>query len=158
MRLSPRGGVGASPSSLPAAMPNTPIPFPKPLRIAVVDDHQSTRLAMCRLLEEQGYTACHFGSVKDFIGSHEKAGIACLISDVRMPGIDGISLYEGLQKTNFTFPVIFCTGQELDERLHRTLDKGVAALLLKPISPEALLKAVKAACTPGNHRTSQAEH
>lgn len=127
-------------------MSNTPIPFPKPLHIAVLDDHQPTRVAMCRLLEDHGYTTCHFGSVKEFIASHEKAAIACLVSDVRMPGIDGISLYEGLQKTNFTFPVIFCTGQELDQRLFRTLDKGVSALLRKPIEADVLLKAVAAAC------------
>ncbi len=129
-------------------MPNTPIPFPKPLRIAVVDDHQPTRVALCRLLEDRGYTTCHFGSVAQFIGSNEKAGIACLITDVRMPGIDGITLYEGLQKTNFTFPVIFCTGQELDQRLFRALDKGVAALLRKPVEPDALLKAVADAVKP----------
>lgn len=129
-------------------MPNTPIPFPKPLHLAVVDDHQPTRVALCRLLEDHGYTTCHFGSVAQFISSHEKAGIACLITDVRMPGIDGIALYEGLQKTNFTFPVIFCTGQELDQRLFRALDKGVAALLRKPVEPDALLKAVAEAVKP----------
>lgn len=123
-------------------------PFPKPPRVAVIDDHQPTRVAICRVLEGSGYTACHFGSVADFISSNEKSMIACLISDVRMPGIDGVTLYEGLQHTNFTFPVIFCTGLEIDERLNRALDKGVAALLKKPVSPEALLKAVGDACAP----------
>lgn len=43
-----------------------------------------------------------------------------------MPDIDGISLHEPLQHTNFTFPVIFCTCQELDERLNNALTNGVS--------------------------------
>lgn len=123
---------------------------PKTLHIAVVDDHESTRITICQLLERHGYSTCNFGSVQEFIHSHEKRVISCLISDVRMPGIDGISLQEVLQHTNFTFPIIFCTGQEVDERLNKALENGVFRLLRKPVASQALLDAVAAACASGS--------
>lgn len=121
---------------------------PRPL-IAVVDDHQPTRTTICRLLERQGYATCNFGSVAEFIRFNEKRKIACLVSDVRMPEIDGVFLHECLRQTNFVFPVIFCTGHDLDDRLEQAIANGAYGLLRKPVKSEALLQAVAAACNIG---------
>jgi len=114
--------------------------------IAVVDDHKATRVEMCRLLDRQGYATCHFSSVAEFIRSNEISKIDCLLSDVRMPEIDGISLQACLKNTNLQFPVIFCTGGEIDERLKGALANGVFALLRKPVSSDRLLETIEAAC------------
>lgn len=117
----------------------------KPL-IAVVDDHHPCRRGICRLLERNGYATCSFGSVAEFIHSPDKAKISCLISDVRMPEIDGVSLHECLKRTNYDFPIVFCTGLRDDERLERALADGAFALLHKPVRSEKLREVVAAAC------------
>jgi FixJ family two-component response regulator len=134
-------------------MPSIPRAPGRARLIAVVDDHESTRTTLCRLLERHGYAACHFGSVAEFVHSNQKSTIACLLSDVRMPGIDGIALHEGLRHTNFDFPVIFCTGHEPDERLGNALANGAFALLRKPIDAKTLIQTIEAACAKGGRAT-----
>ncbi len=122
-------------------------PKPQPRRnIAIVDDHAGFRKLISRVLLDEGYAANGFASVQEFVRSGLMPKIDCLILDVQMPGIDGLTLHETLKGTNFRFPVIICTGFEVEE-LHREL-LASTTVLRKPVQPTTLIAAIEFACTP----------
>lgn len=121
-------------------------PLEKQRRVAIVDDHEPFRRGICALLNSRGYAVCDFDSVPRFIASGAMTKIDCLILDVAMPGIDGVSLHECLRQTNYQFPVIFCTGRDADDRIQSALANGAAGMLQKPVNAETLLDAVASAC------------
>jgi FixJ family two-component response regulator len=118
----------------------------KQRRIAIVDDHEPFRRGICALLNSRGYAVSDFDSVPRFIASGVMKQIDCLILDVAMPGIDGVSLHECLRQTNYDFPIIFCTGHDADNRIQNALANGAAGMLQKPVNAETLFDAVAAAC------------
>lgn len=84
-------------------MPSTPI-------ISVVDDDESVRLALDSLLRSNGFTVHTYSSAEEFLASSGPQHTACLISDIQMPGLSGIQMYEALSLHGTTIPVIFITG------------------------------------------------
>jgi FixJ family two-component response regulator len=121
-------------------------PEKKQRRIAIIDDHEPFRRGISALLSSRGYAVYDFESVPRFIESGVMPRIDCLILDVAMPEIDGVSLHECLRQTNYEFPVIFCTGFDPDERIQSALANGAIGVLQKPVDAESLFEAVTAAC------------
>jgi len=113
--------------------------------ISVVDDDRSIVEAIVSLLESVGCAAAGFVSAQDFLNSPQLRRTACLILDVRMPGIGGLELQRRLAAQNIHTPIIFITAHGDEELSADVLATGVTALLRKPFSQESLLGALRSA-------------
>jgi FixJ family two-component response regulator len=114
--------------------------------IAVVDDDESVRESLAALAESVGYQAVLFASAEEFLQSVDpRNSLACLILDVRLPGMSGVELYMQLTLSLRAIPTIFITAQA-DQRMNAwEANAGVLAVLHKPFQPEVLLQAVRKA-------------
>jgi FixJ family two-component response regulator len=117
--------------------------------ISVVDDDLSVVEAIVSLLESVGYAAAGFVSAQDFLNSAQLRRTACLILDVRMPGIGGPELQRRLVAENIRTPIIFITAQGDQEVSLEVLTSGATALLRKPFSQESFLGALRLALAQG---------
>ncbi len=115
----------------------------EPQRVAVVDDNESFRNAVCRILENHGYNSEAHASVADFIREGGLLRAQCLVLDVVMPGIDGLSLQSCLQGTNYDVPIIFCSGVVNEEAQRTALRNGAVSFLAKPFESRRLIEAVQ---------------
>ena len=114
--------------------------------IAVVDDDASVRESLACLAESVGYEAVLFASAEEFLQSvHHRESLACLILDVRLPGISGVQLYTQLARSPRSIPTIIITAHADPEINTWATESGVIALLYKPFQPEVLLQAVRKA-------------
>jgi FixJ family two-component response regulator len=113
--------------------------------IAVVDDDEAIREATESLIRSVGFRAVVFPSAEDFLRSSHLQDTACLIVDVRMPGMSGLELQRQLAAANYSMPIIFITAHGDEEARARALRAGAVAFLDKPFSDEVLLRAVQAA-------------
>jgi len=113
--------------------------------ISVVDDDVSVRRSTQRLLRCSGLRAEAFASAEDFLQTGRIADTACLLLDVRMPGMDGLELQRRLAETEQVIPIVFLSARASEEEERRALRAGAAHFLRKPVSKEALLHAIRAA-------------
>jgi FixJ family two-component response regulator len=115
--------------------------------VAVVDDDPRVREALEHLFDAAGIEHRSFASAEEALEQGELESINCLISDVRMPGIDGCELQRRLAATFPALPVIFVTAHHDDEIRQNVLARGAVAFLYKPFDGEELLNLVDAAMT-----------
>jgi FixJ family two-component response regulator len=113
--------------------------------ICVVDDDASVREALRGLLRSAGFRAEAFGSATEFLASGRVSDAACLILDVRMPGMGGLELQEELIGSSRRVPIIFITAHGDEDARSRALERGAIDFLQKPFSDDALLDAIGAA-------------
>ena len=113
--------------------------------ISIVDDDESIREAIQSLLRSVGFRAKTFASAEQFLQSDQIENTACLILDVRMPGMSGLELQRRLMATQCRIPIVFVTAHGDEEARSRALREGAMEFLLKPFSEEALLNAIQAA-------------
>ncbi len=120
--------------------------------ISVVDDDRSVVEAIVGLLESVGCAVAGFLSAQDFLNSPQLRRTACLILDLRMPGIGGLELQRRLAAENIHTPIILITAHGDQELSAEVLTTGATALLRKPFSQESLLGALRSALaqTGGN--------
>jgi FixJ family two-component response regulator len=107
--------------------------------VAIVDDDTSVRRSTCRLIRSFGYHPEAFGSGEEFLSSSLAAQAACLVLDVRMPGMDGLEVQRRLAERNSRIPIVFLTGRATDEEERRARSAGAIDFLRKPI-PQATLR------------------
>jgi RNA polymerase sigma factor (sigma-70 family) len=120
-------------------LPNTE----PPAKIFLVDDDDSVRHALQRLIRSAGYSVHAFGSAQEFLASgYQSAGPACLVLDVSMPGVSGQELYRELQRLKVILPVIFITGHGDIAMGVAAMKAGAADFLPKPIDEKELLRAI----------------
>src|SRR5213592_2835509 len=112
--------------------------------VSIVDDDASVRRSTRRLLLSSGLRAEAFASAEDFLQSGRVAETACLLLDVRMPGMDGLELQRRLSETDQLIPIVFLSARASEEEEGRALRAGAANFLRKPVSKEALLNAIRA--------------
>jgi FixJ family two-component response regulator len=112
--------------------------------VSIVDDDVSVRRSTRRLLLSSGLRAEAFASADDFLQSGRVAETACLLLDVRMPGMDGLELQRRLAETGRVIPIVFLSASASEEEERRALRAGAANFLRKPVSKEALLHAIRA--------------
>ena len=113
--------------------------------VSIVDDDESVREAIKSLLRSVGLGADVFASAEEFLRSDRLKNTACLILDVRMPGMNGLELQELLAAAHYKIPIIFITAHVSDrEARNRALQAGAVDFLSKPFSEETLLKDVYA--------------
>jgi FixJ family two-component response regulator len=116
-----------------------------PANIAVIDDDAAVRTATGLLLRSLGYHATVFETAEDFLASNEIDAVACVISDVRMPGMDGLSMQSCLEKSGVRVPVIFVTAFPDEAIKARAFAAGAYGYLPKPYREESLLACIHTA-------------
>jgi FixJ family two-component response regulator len=114
-------------------------------QISIVDDDQSFRDSMRRLLRSLNYAVAVFPSAAEFLASPELAATACLVADVQMPAMTGVELYEHLIETGHAIPTILVTGYPNDGVRQRMLTLGVECYLPKPLEEAVLIDCLRSA-------------
>jgi FixJ family two-component response regulator len=113
--------------------------------VAIVDDDDLMRSALQGLLKAVGLPATAFASAEEFLTSGQKHQIACLIADIRMPGMSGLDLQAKLNAERCRVPIIFITAHGDEKMRMQALRAGAVEFLAKPFNDEALLESVRAA-------------
>jgi FixJ family two-component response regulator len=111
--------------------------------VYVVDDDNSVRHSIVRLLQSEGFHVADFASVQAFLNQHFSHIPCCVIVDMNVPVSDGFDVMEALGKTGRTFPVIFITGYGTIPLSVKAMKAGAYEFLTKPIDPGQLLSAVR---------------
>jgi FixJ family two-component response regulator len=115
--------------------------------ITVVDDDESVRESMNALLRSAGYQVQTFSSAESFLGAGNRGETACLILDVRMPGMGGFGLQGRLNAEHSEIPIIFITAHGDGPGRQRAIAAGALEVLHKPFAASALLATVEIAVT-----------
>jgi FixJ family two-component response regulator len=107
-----------------------------------VDDDFRVRESIESLMESAGFAPLVFSSAEEFLQSGKLAEATCLITDVRMPGMDGIELQRRVRLQRPELPIVFITAHYDDEIRRRALGGGAIEFLYKPFDGEDLLRAI----------------
>jgi FixJ family two-component response regulator len=114
--------------------------------VFLVDDDDSVRKGLGRLIKSGGYNVQAFVSAREFLDSGGyKKGPACLVLDVRMPGLNGLDLQQELQVAHAILPIIFITGHGDIPTTVRAMKAGAVDFLPKPVKDVVLLHAIEQA-------------
>ena len=113
--------------------------------ISIVDDDAALRNSLDDLIQSIGFRTQGFASAEAFVSSNQARDTACLILDVRMPGMSGLDLQRQMVATNWRIPIIFVTSHANDDARARALKAGAVAFLYKPFREEELVNAIDAA-------------
>jgi FixJ family two-component response regulator len=113
--------------------------------IAIVDDDKSVQTALQDLIESDGLSTLCFGSAEQFLDSGAQGKAACLIADIRMPGISGLELQAKLKADRCRIPVIFITAHGDAKMRIQAMRDGAVEFLTKPFDNAVLLETVHAA-------------
>ena len=116
-----------------------------PKMIAIVDDDELMRAALQGLLKSVGLPAKVFASAEEFLHSGAQRETACLIADIRMPGMSGLELQAKLNAERCCIPTIFITAHGDAKMRLQALRAGATEFLTKPFNDEVLLDNVRAA-------------
>jgi FixJ family two-component response regulator len=121
--------------------------------VLLVDDDNSVRRALTRLIKSAGYAVQAFASARDFLEYWRitNEGPACLVLDVRMPGLSGLDLQHELLASNTLLPIIFITGHGDIPMSVKAMKEGAVDFLPKPVKDKDLLNAIEQALARANH-------
>jgi FixJ family two-component response regulator len=112
----------------------------KPPIISIVDDDESVRRALKSLVRSLGYDTATFASAEEYLDSEALQNTTCLITDIHMPGMNGIELQKRLVKDGHPAKVIFITGFPEETLRARALEVGAVGFLRKPFDDDCLIK------------------
>lgn len=110
--------------------------------IYLIDDDESIRLSMVRMLKDVGYVVEDFSSAKSFLDHSLPVAPAVILLDMQMPDISGLDLQERLVQLGRKTPIVFVSGQSHPHQIVTSLKKGAVDFLFKPFNLEDLLRAV----------------
>jgi len=110
--------------------------------VYVVDDDASSRQSLEFLIKASGYAVRAFSSSKDFLASVRPEVPACLVLDVRMPGLTGLELQGELAKRGVRLPIIFITGHGDIPMSVQAMKAGAMEFLTKPFREDNMLRAI----------------
>jgi FixJ family two-component response regulator len=113
--------------------------------IAIVDDDESVQSALQDLLEAVGCTTRSFGSAEEFLESGQYRDAACLVVDIRMPGMSGLELQAKLKAEQSRIPMIFITAHGDEKMRLQAMRAGAVDFLTKPFDQDVLLDCIRAA-------------
>jgi FixJ family two-component response regulator len=111
--------------------------------VFVVDDDQSVREGIQSLLTSAGFSVDTFPTAKMFLNHPRPDRPACVILDVRMPGLSGLDLQRELTKTGVSIPIIFVTGHGNVRMTAQAMKAGAVEFLTKPFREQELIDAVR---------------
>jgi FixJ family two-component response regulator len=110
--------------------------------VFVIDDDDSVRTSLATLLESDGYSVDSFVSAAEFLARAPNVGPACLVLDVRLPGLDGLALQRQLTERGRREQIVFITGYGDIPMGIQAMKRGAVDFLPKPFEDQALLNAV----------------
>ena len=110
--------------------------------IYLIDDDESMRISLARMLRELGYLVEDYASAVDFFDKSVPVSPAVILLDMQMPDMTGLELQEKLVKLGRKTPIVFVSGQSHPHQIVQGLKKGAVDFLFKPFNLEELLKAV----------------
>jgi FixJ family two-component response regulator len=113
--------------------------------ISIVDDDETVREAMARLMKSHGYIVQTFDSGPSLLNSEHRSCADCLIADVQMPGMTGLELHDQLVAAGHGLPTVLITAHPNEAMRLRAMQVGVRGYLIKPIDEDDLLGLVRAA-------------
>src|SRR5690242_3052058 len=113
--------------------------------VAIVDDDELIRSALQGMLKSVGLPSQAFASAEEFLDSGQPEQTACLIADIRMPGMSGLELQAELNAQHYRIPTIFITAHGDTKMRMQALRAGAVEFLAKPFDDESLLGSVRAA-------------
>ena len=113
--------------------------------VFVVDDDASVRVAIGSLLRSVGLEVEVFGTAAEFLKNKSPDAAACLVLDIRLPGVSGLDFQAELAKANIHIPIIFITGHGDIPMTVRAMKAGAVEFLTKPFRDQDLLDAVQVA-------------
>jgi FixJ family two-component response regulator len=113
--------------------------------VAIVDDDELMRSALQGMMKSVGLPSKVFASAEDFLKSGQQHETACLIADIRMPGMSGLELQAQLNAEHCRIPTIFITAHGDTKMRMQALRAGAVEFLAKPFDDEVLLESVRAA-------------
>ena len=113
--------------------------------IAIVDDDKSVQTALQDLIESEGLSTLCFGSAEQFLDSGAQHKVACLIADIRMPGMSGLELQARLKVDRCRIPIIFITAHGDAKMRIQAMRDGAVEFLTKPFDNAVLVETVHAA-------------
>jgi FixJ family two-component response regulator len=116
-----------------------------PKMVAVVDDDESFRGALQRLLKSAGFQVRGFASAEDFLKSGRQHETGCLIADIRMPGMSGLDLQAKLNADHFPIPTIFISAHGDEKMRLQAMRGGAVKFFAKPFDDAILLESVRTA-------------
>ena len=116
-----------------------------PALVSVVDDDPSVRRSLARLVKGAGYRVEAFASANEFLARPPEEGPACLLLDVRMPGLTGLDLQETLAIAAHSTSIVFITGYRDVRASVKAMKGGAVDFLTKPVNDEELLAAIERA-------------
>ena len=119
-------------------MPGVPL-------ISIVDDVSFFRNSLNNLIRSIGFRVQEFSSAEAFLNSDQVRDTACLILDVRMPGMSGLQLQRQIVAANWRIPIIFITSYADGDARAKALEAGAVDYLYKPFREEDLINAIDAA-------------
>lgn len=113
--------------------------------VAIIEDDDSYRGAVQRLLKSEGFPVQSFASAEEFLSSDQQHDTGCLIADIRMPGMSGLDLQSKLNSDHCPIPTIFITAHGDEKMRLQAMRGGAVKFLAKPFDGETLLGAVRVA-------------
>jgi FixJ family two-component response regulator len=113
--------------------------------VVIVDDDQSIRSATRDLLKAAGFSTATFEDAESFLQSASTATTACLVADMRMPGMTGLELYQRLVASGHDIPTVIITAHPEELTHARAREVGVSCYLSKPFAPDDLIECVQLA-------------
>lgn len=126
--------------------------------VYLIDDDDSVRKAVARLLSAAGYKVHPFANAGDFLLASIEATPACLVLDVRMPGPSGLELQAALTRRGYHLPIIFLTGHGDIRMSVQAMKAGASDFLTKPVEKHQLLSAVSNAIATQEKWLEKAAH
>jgi len=120
--------------------------------VSVVDDDQSSRIGITKLVRSLGFPAREFASARAFLQSPDLANTSCVISDIQMPEMDGFQLLDDLRGRGNNTPIIFVTAFPSEKIRAQALARGAAHFLIKPFDGNTLEQCITAALKKCNKR------
>lgn len=116
-----------------------------PALVSVVDDDPSVRRSLARLVKAAGYRVEAFASAREFLARPPDDGPACLVLDVRMPGLTGLDLQETLAVATHSTSIVFISGYRDVRASVKAMKAGAVDFLTKPVDDEELLGVIERA-------------
>jgi FixJ family two-component response regulator len=125
--------------------------------VFVVDDDDAVRRSVERLIRSVGLRVETFGSAQEFLECAPPGGPACVVLDIRMPGLSGLDLQTKMAEIELAIPIIFMTGHGTVGMSVRAMKGGAVDFLEKPFDDQDLLDAVNAALDRDRRERKQRE-
>ncbi len=119
--------------------------------VAVIDDDEATCRAVARFLGSEGYRVRTYTTGREYLDESDVASPACVLVDIRMPGVDGLELIRTMRDGGGDIPAVFMTATGDIPTVVEAMKEGALDLLAKPFSAESLSAAIATATDSGRH-------